>query len=387
MTLPQANYLLTLESIRDRCGQVYSKAQTQQLQYFDIDESKLDVVIDHVADVTQRRFSDLSSIPPHSRLRHFSALDELRAKWKALDRKEQARRLIDLVVVSVLLDAGAGQAWKYKTSDNRTVGRSEGLAIASQDMFMQGYFSSDKNIPDRVDDRMTEGFQVTSTNPIVGLEGRSNLLKRLADVLRTQSRYFPASESQSARPGNLVDYLDGHITDGTLAIDYLWIAVMSLSEMWSGRVEDKGNHENLVPFHKLSQWLTYSLIECLEVSLGIKVLGTEKLTGLPEYRNGGLLIDHGLLKLKPAEIQRGTINGEEFPTFEGADPLIVEWRALTVAYLDLIHKGLEKKFGQSLALAQVLEGGTWTAGREIAARLRPDLAGPPIVTKSDGTLF
>ncbi|KAG0166340.1 hypothetical protein DFQ28_010663 [Apophysomyces sp. BC1034] len=350
MTLPQKNYLLTLDSIRERCNQVYSKAQGQQLEYFDIDESKLANVIDHVESVTKRRFSDLSVIPPHSRLRHFSGLDGLQQQWQGVERKEQARRLIDLVVVSVLLDAGAGQAWKYQTTDNRAVGRSEGLAIASQDMFMQGYFSSAKEIPDRVD-----------------------------------------------------DFLDQYIVDDTVSIDHLWEAVMSLGGMWSGRIEidgvqlgdvwpctclqDKGNHENLVPFHKLSQWLTYSLVESLEISLGIKVVGTEKLTGLPEYRNGGLLIDHGLLKLKPAQVQRGTEHGEEFPTFDGGDPLIVEWRALTVVYMDIIHKGLEKKVGQSLALAQVLEGGTWTAGREVAAKLRPDLAGPPIVTKSDGTLF
>ncbi len=31
--------------------------------------------------------------------------------------------------------------------------------------------------------------------------------------------------------------------------------------------------------------------------------------------------------------------------------------------------------------------GTWKAGREIAAKLRPDTKGPPIEVISDGTVF
>lgn len=172
---------------------------------------------------------------------------------------------------------------------------------------------------------------------------------------------------------------------------------MSLGEMWPARVKingiqlgdvwpcasltDLGNHENLVPFQKLSQWLTYSLIEAIELSLGIVVEGVELMTGLPEYRNGGLLVDYRLLKLKPEELKRGTLQGGELPVFEGSDPVIVEWRALTVVYLDIIKKELEIRLGTKLALAQILEGGTWTAGREIAAKLRPKDGGPPIVIK------
>jgi hypothetical protein len=189
----------------------------------------------------------------------------------------------------------------------------------------------------------------------------------------------------------------------TIRIEKLWEAIMSLGEMWPARVKingiqlgdvwpcasltDLGNHENLVPFHKLSQWLTYSLIEAIELSLGITIEGVELMTGLPEYRNGGLLVDYGLLKLKPGELKRGTTQSGELPVFEGSDPVIVEWRALTVAYLDIIKKELEIKLGRKLALAQILEGGTWTAGREIAAKLRPNDGGPPIVIKVSSFSF
>ncbi|KAL1936540.1 hypothetical protein VTP01DRAFT_674 [Rhizomucor pusillus] len=412
-TLPPQDYLRTLGAIRDRCYQVYEKAQNGQLCYFEVDESKLGAAVDHVAELTRRRFSDLNSIPPHSRLRHF---DETFGEWRQKaqqrnDNVEFARKLVDIVVVSVLLDAGAGQEWKYTTHYGKKVGRSEGLAIASVDMFLGGYFSSDDT--DRVDaqgleeisvERMAQGFQVTTSNPMVGLEGRSQLLGRLATVLREQKEYFPPSNGLPSRPGNIIDYLlKDNAADKALPIEKLWKAVMSLGGIWPARIEIDGvqlgdvwpcdcldatnEYANLVPFHKLSQWLTYSLIEAIEISLGLKIEGVDQMTGLPEYRNGGLLIDYGILKIKPEHIERGGGSETKLPTFEGKDPLIVEWRALTVVYLDKIHKELEKKLNQKLRLAQVLESGTWTAGREIAAKLRPETAGPPIVIQSDGTIF
>ena len=81
----------------------------------------------------------------------------------------------------------------------------------------------------------------------------------------------------------------------------------------------------LVPFHKLSQWLAYSLIEPLE-ALGIVVTGIDELTGLAEYRNGGLFIDLGVLRPRdPAVLGNAHEPGSE---------IVVEWRALTVALLD-----------------------------------------------------
>ena len=79
-----------------------------------------------------------------------------------------------------------------------------------------------------------------------------------------------------------------------------------------------------MPFHKLSQWLTYSLLEPFEWA-GVTVTGLDALTGLPEYRNGGLLIDIGILRpVEPDALARRYTAGDEF---------IVEWRALTVALL------------------------------------------------------
>ena len=59
--------------------------------------------------------------------------------------------------------------------------------------------------------------------------------------------------------------------------------------------EDATN--GLIPFHKLSQWLAYSLIEPLQAA-GIAVTDIDGLTGLAEYRNGGLFVDAGVISLR-----------------------------------------------------------------------------------------
>lgn len=168
MTVFPQDYLRTLASIRERCNQVYEKSKSGELTCFDVEESALPAIVDHVAATTARRYPQLDKIPPHSRLRHFdpAQIKELKASWeeKRVDAVEQSRRLIDLVIVSVLVDAGAGQKWKYKTSSGEFVGRSEGLAIASYDMFLNGYFSSAHDLPDRVDGKSVRNLMQIQSN-------------------------------------------------------------------------------------------------------------------------------------------------------------------------------------------------------------------------------
>lgn len=133
--------------------------------------------------------------------------------------------------------------------------------------------------------------------------------------------------------------------------------------------------ENIVPFHKLTQWLCYSLMVPMTKLLNVHFAGSELMTGLPEYRNGGLLVDTGLLTLKYADMERGIaayksnaeLTGqpsmEVIPMFEASDDVIVEWRALTVGFLDLlldaVNKGLALAGENRLSLAQMLEAGSW----------------------------
>jgi hypothetical protein len=134
-----------------------------------------------------------------------------------------------------------------------------------------------------------------------------------------------------------------------------------------------------VPLHKLSQWLAYSLIEPLQEA-GVPVINIDGLTGLAEYRNGGLFIDMGVLQLK---------HGPPDRIYNVADQAIIEWRSLTVALLDRIAHLVRTRLDVTDAafpLACVLEGGTWAAGREIARQKRSD-GGPPLLIHSDGTVF
>ncbi|MEZ4742488.1 MAG: DUF1688 family protein [Bdellovibrionota bacterium] len=139
-------------------------------------------------------------------------------------------------------------------------------------------------------------------------------------------------------------------------------------------------NDHFIPFHKLSQWLTYSLIEPLE-QYGVVVIEIDRLTGLAEYRNGGLFIDKGVIQAK-----NDSVFGK---SFSPEDEIIIEWRALTICLLDLIAEKIAQKLqkdSHEFPLAKVLQGGTWLAGREIAQKLRHDGA-PPINIISDGTVF
>ncbi|HHP7243604.1 MAG TPA: DUF1688 family protein, partial [Elainellaceae cyanobacterium] len=321
-----------------------------------------------------------------------------------LSALEIARIKFDLAIVSVLLDAGAGAEWRYtEPQTQRVIQRSEGLAIASFHMFCQGLFSSNPDYPFQVDglglQQLTEsvladGFQATDQNPLVGIAGRLKLLHQLGYTLNQRPDLFGKS---SPRLGNLADYVRSHAVDNYLpARDVLRAILEGFSDIWSGRLQLFGvnlgdvwahsalpNAEpggNLVPFHKLSQWLTYSLLEPLQDS-GLQITHLDDLTGLPEYRNGGLCIDLGLIQPK----HEGIIGNIYRPESE----VIVEWRSLTVIALDAIADVIRQKLDLGaieLPLAKVLQGGTWSAGRKIAAHLRRDGI-PPIRLDSDGTVF
>ncbi len=399
------DFLLSPEAIRSRCGQLYRLAQSGELLHFEFVPSKLKSTVEFVVDVIHGHYP-LGDIPFHSRLRHFEAgginrVSEFKKLIETAPPDEQARSWFDLVTISVLMDAGAGAPWRYL--DPRSGGeysRSEGLGVLSYNLFCDGWFSIDKSAPFRVDGhrllQITEqslatAMTVTPQNPIIGLGGRCQLLKNLGQLLFDKPEVF----GQPPRLGNLFHA----VTQGqsTLAArDLLRTVLVCLGPMWPSRLTlhgvplgDTGTHplvtgegptKGLVPFHKLSQWLTYSLMEALALS-GVTVHTPDSLTGLAEYRNGGLLLDMGLINLKDPR--------QKAVTHSIDSPLIVEWRALTVALLDIIADEVRKILGKSerdLPLVKVLEGGTWQAGRKIARMLRPD-GSPPLSLVSDGTVF
>jgi hypothetical protein len=235
---------------------------------------------------------------------------------------------------------------------------------------------------------LAQAFQASPSNPLVGLAGRAALLQRLGAAMMARPDIFGAP----ARLGNLYDALAARADNGRIeAASVLQLLLQVLGPVWPGRIEldgvslgdcwrHPGTEDGLVPFHKLTQWLTYSLLEPLEEA-GLAVTGLDMLTGLPEYRNGGLLLDFGILTPRdPGFLQRQLAVDE---------PAVVEWRALTVMLLDRMADAVRAELGMTAAdfpLARILEGGTWAAGRRIAAHLRPGGA-PPVSIASDGTVF
>ncbi len=393
-------------TIRQRSHAILALGEAGLLAHFTVDLARLPECSAYVAGVMRDNYPDLK-IPYHARWRHFAAGG--RDRWGALaqalrvDAAEMARIRFDLCVISVLLDAGAGAAWRYvEPGTGDVVARSEGLAVASLHAFAAGLFSSDPANPLRCDaaklaaitaDDLAVAFQVTADNPLAGLDGRARLLRSLGEALARRADLF----NTPGRIGKLADWLMAQaqggavpaaailasVLDGLGSIwpDRLMLDGQSLGDVWRHSAIVTGDATTgLIPFHKLSQWLSYSLVEVLE-DAGLRVSELDALTGLPEYRNGGLFLDLGVIALRdPAQAGR---------VHQVWDELVVEWRALTVALLDgLAHpvRALLGRTAEDLPLACILEGGSWAAGRKIAAVRRPG-GPPPLTVVSDGTVF
>jgi hypothetical protein len=401
--------LLSADTVRANAQRMLALGLADRLLHFRVDLTRLEAAVDLVLATMRKNYPSLD-VPFHARWRHFvvGGVDRWAAiadtyQWR--DQPTRARAEFDLAIVSVLLDAGAGPTWRYR--DRLTgggIGRSEGLALASLDMFAAGAFSAVPGDPLRADAEalarlsiadLRNGFQVDGKNELVGLEGRVALLRRLGEQVAAAPRVF--ARHDTPRPGGLFDHLIAGSDGAAIVAPAILTALLrELGSIWPSRITLDGiplgdcwrhpalgrdvDGSDLVPLHKLSQWLTYSLIEPL-MRAGIVVRDIDGLTGLAEYRNGGLFVDTGVLVLRdPADAAH---------MHDVGSPLVVEWRSLTVALLDRLAEALRRRLGVdavSLPLAKVLEGGTWAAGRRIARDKRPD-GGPPIKVTSDGTVF
>ncbi|OJJ56070.1 hypothetical protein ASPSYDRAFT_401409 [Aspergillus sydowii CBS 593.65] len=432
MSAEEINTLLTLQAVRTKAHRVFDLAKRNALNHFDYDPDRLDATVDYVASIIKRDYgpNNYTAIPPHGRWQHFETgsvprINNLLKEWdtRGYDSLEKVRSLVDLFFVSVLLDAGAGDTWRFTEPGSGDVyTRSEGIAVASLYMFLNGDFSGDRG--QRADIvtghalknfsvvALLKGFQIDEGNPLVGANARVETLQRLGASLLGNEDVF----GKQGRPGGIVDYLT---RNGSENLDYaeLWAVLQRLLiPIWpSDRTKVAGKpvgdawplsvlskHEGtateavetgtIAPFHKLTQWLAYSLKVPFERLLGTAWTNAELGTGLPEYRNGGLFVDMGVITLKPEALERGQRNsgGGKLPCFGAGDEEIVEWRAMTVALLDEVHARISQSgdFGEvRLSLPQVLEAGSWKAGREIAAEKRPETKSSPILNSGDGTLF
>ena len=400
-----AEALLSAEAVRRLSHAVLAAVQAGESAHWQWQPERLDAAADYVAGVIRDRHPDLR-VRFHARWRHFEAggVDRMAALIEQAGLsgeaacEERARLRIDLVIPSVLLDAGAGPHWRYHdAATGQVLARSEGLGVASLALFASGALSADPARPLRSDAAalmrldaatLARAFQVDAGNPLVGLEGRAQLIARLGEVAAATPAVFGAP----ARLGHLFDALKARSDHGRLPVATVLDVVLRalgpagpsrhardgvpLGDCWPCALAPDG----WLPLHKLSQWLTYSLLEPLADG-GLTLTGLDALTGLPEYRNGGLLIDLGLLVPRDEAWLQAAHTGDE--------PAVVEWRGATVAALDALADAVRARLGVSaddFPLACVLEGGTWAAGRRIAAERRAG-GGPPFALASDGTVF
>lgn len=389
----QIDYILSPKAIRDQSKKVFDFTVAGD-GYFAFNADKMQPTVDYVLQVIRKNYPDLQ-IPFHSRWGHFRVGGTDRSKQfeTMTDKMELARTKLDLVITSVLLDAGAGAAWKYfEESAGKSFNRSEGLGVASLYMFKSGVMCSDKKswkadaagLQSVTAADLEKHFQVKADNPLVGVQGRVQLLNNLGKAC-VRNPVF----KKDNRPGNIIDHLAEKYGNKIPATAVLRAVLDGLGEIWPGRISagtvnlgDVWQHSklDLIPIHKLSQWMTYSLLEPI-MDAGFEVSGVEGLTGLAEYRNGGLLIDSGLLTMK----DQANLTKAWTPDSD----LIIEWRSLTVYLLDQIGDAIQKslnKSPQDFPLAKILEGGTWWAGRFLAQEKREG-GNPPLNIQSDGTVF
>ncbi len=405
-------HLWRADTIRSRCQEVLEKARVGELISYEYFPEKLPAVADYVIEVARENYPDLA-IPPHSRWRHFSAggID----RWAEIvlkvtgnhatdpnpaDANELQRCATELTIISVLLDAGAGANWRYsEQSTGNVYSRSEGLGLASLDLYASGHLSSfgkpyhidASGLTSLTTEQLAECFQVSTANPLIGLKARLSLLQQLGGMVAT----CPGIFGREGRLGRLIDYLK-ELGSGPLSIELAFQELLKLlAVIWPERIPGEvplgdvweypgvGRNEpgaNLIPFHKLTQWMLYSLTEAWHLT-GLVTTDDQVLTALAEYRNGGLLLDMGILKPRNADFSQ--------QEFSPADPEVVELRAMTVAVIDELATQINERLtglGVKLSLAQILEGGTWTAGRRLAFARTPS-GDPPISYKADGTLF
>ncbi|HYP89200.1 MAG TPA: DUF1688 family protein, partial [Polyangiaceae bacterium] len=187
------DYLQTTAAIRERAEAVLGAARRGELEHFRLDPSRLPAVAARVTAITREVYPDLSAIPYHGRYRHFDVggvprLGRFLAGLSGGNADDALRASAELVITSVLLDAGAGASWRYTESDGRSYSRSEGLAVASYHLFTSGALGGAQ----RADaaglqrfsaEALEQAFQVSSDNPLTGVGGRAGLLRELGRVV------------------------------------------------------------------------------------------------------------------------------------------------------------------------------------------------------------
>lgn len=372
---------------RARCAALLALAQRGELRHFELRPGALDAAFGRVARVLAQE-ARAGARGTHGRLRHLDAggvprRAELERRLAGLGARGRAAALVDWVLPSTLLDAGAGEAWRYVDAGGATLGRSEGLAVALLELFLRGFFAADgrslrcdgARLAQLEAGELAQALQHREDNALRGFEQRCVLLRALG-------RALDASPVFGGRPSALLDRGDAFAADDLLALllqelPGIW-PNSPRGDVWPHAALGEGE-QALVPFHKLTQWLVYSLVEPLACA-GVTVHALDRLCVLAEYRNGGLLIDAGVL------VPRFALAAGALPA---RDERVVEWRALTVALFEAARERVLAEAGVGPERADrpaLFEWASWQAGRDLARELRAD-ASPPLTVDAESAVF
>lgn len=397
-TIDSLPYLLSLQAVREQTQRLLRTAENDGLSCFHYNPDTTEYVVQYVLRTILERAPDLN-IPNHSRMNHFNIgnVQRIEKLNKPNSKIEYIKIVFECVFLSVLLDAGAGSNWSFiEPGSNQKFTRSEGLGLATFYGFLTGAFSDpeSKHVTSESLKKLNletfkKIFQISESNQLVGLEDRLLLVHRLSECLYRKPAFFGPEK----RLGNIIDRMILTSEKELISSKTIFNVIMAaFSDLWGYGAILEGQHlgdvwhyskfgsdfeKSLIPFHKLTQWLCYSIIDMLE-TMGYQINDQSLLTGLAEYRNGGLIVDTGILiPRRPNDLLTPHAVNSDF---------IIEWRAMTVALLDIIADKLRNELNYPLSLSQVLEGGTWWAGRKIALEKRNSFE-PPIKIRPNGIVF
>jgi len=326
-------YLLALKSVRISCSQILALGRAGSLPSFVVNMDAMSSLEDRVRASMDRAYpGGLATVPSHSRWRQLEQpggadrVTELSASWgQAVHAKEAARRKIDLIVCSVLLDCADTGGWAFTEEGGAAaVGGAAGTALAHLAAFKAGAFSSVAAVPHMADadglcafseKTLADAFQTGAANELPAAPARVSAITNLGKRVNENSKFFSAPTvaareefgGNRLRIGNLVDYLLTRCsTDsaGKYRLGDLWAIVQNgiLAESDADYCKAPTiatGAESTITFHATAQWLVLSLLEPL-AEVGIKFSGEEELTALADPQNGGLLVDSGVLTPRDA---------------------------------------------------------------------------------------
>jgi hypothetical protein len=398
--------LRTPRMIRERAESVLAGGLAGNLEHFTV---RLEAAEEAVKRTLAELGRPTADTPPplYGRWRDFEAggrdrWSELSSGLVGASKEDVARARFDLAITSALLGADTGDAWSFHETESGTdIVRSEGVAVGTFRAFQKGLFSSRAADPLRCDaaglskvttESLGAAFPSNAEHALHALEARAEVLRGVGDAILQSPHLF--GQGESARLGGLYDVFARRAQRGALAAKDLLSALLEgLAPALPGRVALAGVYlgdvwphpaaggdgpgAGLVPIHRIAQLAAYSLIEPL-ADADVTVAEIQELTALPDVRTGGLLVDTEVLTPKT--------EGAASIVHEAGAPIVVEWRALTVALLERIGDAVRAELGVSraaLPIGRILPA-MRKAGRALAQEKRDGL--PPIRFAGDGAL-